>query len=427
MKKTGYITVYTLLLALGLPLCGFCQPDALTPVQRTQLRNRAMALRSATHTRLFAPLPNNPQAQPNARWVPDYCEISGPGVPNWPGHSILIWYKYNAAGQLISDSWVLRPSGDSTRRHEYAYDSAGNVSSLNAKKWNAALSAWVPDSLVQYTYDAYNNLTEQLISTYDSAASNWVIKDGTKYGYVYQAGNVKTINFSVFIGGGYLAVIKDSVVRAGTRGEPIEMDADILPMVGGGRAKVLFSGWHNWVSPHVITGGYQTGTLNQEFRNGRFVNSGRSFTHYSGTTNLMDSSTSESADTNGNFQSVTIYKNEYQFDGNNNVHLFFTFTNAGFPYVAYRKTYEFFNYMSLGLTGGSSKTGITAYPNPFANSLNVQIAAPAAYTLTDLSGKVLFKGTLVPQSGRAVLSTETLPQGMYLLNTAGSVLKVVKE
>ena len=442
MKKTVYTLLPALLLLFALPLAGYSQ-DALCPQVRSLLKNRAARLRNLTPAP-FAPGLNNPAAQVNQLFAPAVCTLTvagtTPGGGLDPSNYTLIYYKYNTAGQCTSDAWYYHNGmmsflSDSTYFHEYTYDGAGNVTTVYTKKWVAAQRTWVADSLVNNSFDTYNNITEQRISHYDTSARNWVQTGGERYTFVYQGGNFKTLYEELYDptgAGGYVSIAKDSLVSAGPNGEPVEIAGDVVSVF---RYKVQFSGWHNWVNPRVIYGGYPTGHNTQQFKNGRFINNNREFTSYVGNTNLIDSLYHEDADTAGVYNGgsttgyLNITKNIYTYTGGNISRISVYRNNNSLPgtIMSIQKQYDYSDFIPLGVAVSSSKAGLSAYPNPFNNSLMVNVQAPAAYTVTDLSGKVLMQGHLLPENGRATLATASLPAGMYLLHAAGSVLKVVKE
>ena len=63
---------------------------------------------------------------------------------------------------------------------------------------------------------------------------------------------------------------------------------------------------------------------------------------------------------------------------------------------------------------------VEAGPNPFNRELNLTFATSGNYglTLMDLSGRILFKRTLLADAGQTLAirdKVESLPQGIYLL------------
>lgn len=60
---------------------------------------------------------------------------------------------------------------------------------------------------------------------------------------------------------------------------------------------------------------------------------------------------------------------------------------------------------------------IKVYPNPTKGSIYVNLPADAQMTLTDLSGKVVMRGTLI--SGESQLTLQHLSKGMYLMQLEG--------
>ena len=440
MKKTVYTLLPALLLLFALPLAGYSQ-DALCPQVRSLLKNRAARLRNLTPAP-FAPGLNNPAAQVNQLFAPAVCTLTvagtTPGGGLDPSNYTLIYYKYNTAGQCTSDAWYYHNGmmsflSDSTYFHEYTYDAFGNVDSVYTKKWKPTQRTWVADSLVTYSYDGNNNFSEWTISYYDTSARNWVQSEGGYFSYLYPWAVTRYEHY--YSGGVDHFIAKDSIVSFKPSGEPIEEDVDVqaFPIQ---RFKTIYSGWHNWVNhPYRYFGGFPTGYNTQRFKNGVFINSSREFTSYVGNTNLIDSLYHEQADTGGVYNGgsgfdayLNITKNFYTYNGNNNISRISVFGKTSLiGNLSIQRQYDYSNFIPLGVAVSSSKAGFSAYPNPFNNSLVVNVQAPAAYTVTDLSGKVLMQGQLLPENGRATLATETLPAGMYLLHAAGSVLKVVKE
>lgn len=65
-------------------------------------------------------------------------------------------------------------------------------------------------------------------------------------------------------------------------------------------------------------------------------------------------------------------------------------------------------------TGATPEQGITVFPVPFSNTLQIQLDNPAAmqYTLTDISGKVVATGNT---TNTPVIATEGLASGVYAL------------
>jgi PKD repeat protein len=72
------------------------------------------------------------------------------------------------------------------------------------------------------------------------------------------------------------------------------------------------------------------------------------------------------------------------------------------------------------------------FPNPFKDNIQLQLYAPMAatlpYTITNTLGQVLYEGTFQTQEGlnSFTLPTDNLPVGMYLFNTQGKVVKLIK-
>jgi hypothetical protein len=56
------------------------------------------------------------------------------------------------------------------------------------------------------------------------------------------------------------------------------------------------------------------------------------------------------------------------------------------------------------------------------------MAATLPYTITNTLGQVLYEGTFQTQEGlnSFTLPTDNLPVGMYLFNTQGKVVKLIK-
>lgn len=82
-------------------------------------------------------------------------------------------------------------------------------------------------------------------------------------------------------------------------------------------------------------------------------------------------------------------------------------------------------------------TGFIIYPNPAAKVLNISTEGYAGqnmrYTLLDISGKAIITGRFIPPAQNYVetISTEALPQGVYLLQieseTGSHVTKIVRQ
>ncbi|MFK7796255.1 MAG: T9SS type A sorting domain-containing protein [Aureispira sp.] len=72
------------------------------------------------------------------------------------------------------------------------------------------------------------------------------------------------------------------------------------------------------------------------------------------------------------------------------------------------------------------------FPNPFKDHIQLQLYAPMVatlpYTITNALGQILYEGTFQTQEGinTFTLPTENLPTGIYLFNTQGKVVKLIK-
>ena len=283
-----------------------------------------------------------------------------------------------------------------------------------------------------YRYDSYNNITDESYWNYDTLTANYDYSVDISYDISYQNGiYTKLKTKQLGLNGTTTHVISsDSVISSGPNGEPVEVAEDYFDTGTPGtptKYKFFNNGYQNWVNPRFRDGNVKE-HIEKIYRNGSWVNYHREFTAYSGNTNMPDSVSYEYADSTGVLWLNHNFKYVYTYNGNQALTRIDTYNQphlTGSMRLFYRAEYS--DFMPLGLAVSSSKTGLSAYPNPFNNTLIVNVSAPAPYTLTDLSGKALMQGNLQPESGRAALSTETLPAGMYLLHTAGSVLKVVKE
>jgi hypothetical protein len=67
---------------------------------------------------------------------------------------------------------------------------------------------------------------------------------------------------------------------------------------------------------------------------------------------------------------------------------------------------------------------ISVYPNPFAESIVIDVVVGGKVTIYDLSGKVVLSTTV--QAGSNRINTSTLNKGIYLLKQGTNVVKIVK-
>jgi hypothetical protein len=72
----------------------------------------------------------------------------------------------------------------------------------------------------------------------------------------------------------------------------------------------------------------------------------------------------------------------------------------------------------VGMQNIINKNGIKVYPNPVSNELNIEWAsAPGSYTvsLTDIVGRVVYTNTVAGNKGKAQVTMNPYPTGVYLL------------
>lgn len=105
--------------------------------------------------------------------------------------------------------------------------------------------------------------------------------------------------------------------------------------------------------------------------------------------------------------------------------------NDGISYVRCSpEIYDFFfkTYVTTGTLGTAAdiaNPGLTLYPNPAFNTLNVSgITQKENYTITDFSGKQISSGTLVPNQE---INISKLIPGNYLLKLDDKTIKFIKK
>ncbi|MBS1686682.1 MAG: T9SS type A sorting domain-containing protein [Bacteroidetes bacterium] len=87
-------------------------------------------------------------------------------------------------------------------------------------------------------------------------------------------------------------------------------------------------------------------------------------------------------------------------------------------------------YYKNGATGINDATAdrIAIYPNPVQNQLTLRVTPAelnSAYTLTDLTGRTVQRGTITERT--TTISTGGLTEGVYMLQIGGTSYKIVKE
>jgi hypothetical protein len=92
-------------------------------------------------------------------------------------------------------------------------------------------------------------------------------------------------------------------------------------------------------------------------------------------------------------------------------------------------TYESDMYHFTGIVTGINDLegqSFTVFPNPFTNEMTVEVKAPTVLTLHNVLGAEVMSQAV---NGRTMISTETLPAGVYFLRDAASanVVRVVKQ
>lgn len=92
-------------------------------------------------------------------------------------------------------------------------------------------------------------------------------------------------------------------------------------------------------------------------------------------------------------------------------------------------TYESDMYHFTGIVTGINDVegqSFTVFPNPFTNEMTVEVKAPTVLTLHNVLGAKVMSQAV---NGRTMISTETLPAGVYFLRDAASasVVRVVKQ
>ena len=367
--------------------------------------------------------------------------------------------EYNSVGQRVRTRCRNVISGVIDSVRYFTYDDSGRMIEELTTIYNMTTGGYINRNRRTWYFDKFGNDSTTVHDKWDASSSRWInAVEVQSFRNMYQ-GNIykKTESQGGDNRGGVYRAFTQTVLSSGMSGEP-----QILASSYGSDTISIsyFNAWFRWFNPIL----YKSLPSDYTVRYPGYQSYNRFRITYDASGRVLNQLSQAISDT---ILSSNVESNYYNILGNLDSTIIRSYSTGITSLVAIRETYTYgyqadssvayridhhIQYPESGYyeqhrflhlfgdndipfslpvsgtkTGSAIKTGLSAYPNPFNNTLIVNVSAPAPYTLTDLSGKALMQGNLQPESGRAAVATETLPAGMYLLHTAGSVLKVVKE
>jgi len=339
--------------------------------------------------------------------------------------------SYNSNGQILTEIWMDANTGDTTERTVYTYDNQGRETQILGQDWmNGAWEnnwrdiytydmndnrevylyqlwqggSWVTNSGYKsiYTYDANNNITQEVYQFWDNNINNWINWD--KYIYAYDANGYVYEHIIQWWNGGnqvWNSAYKYTFTLDGTGviTEMIVQNWDNPNSTWVNTNKYINIVWHIWNGylndPELES--YTELTWNNGIwenyikfsttyvANGSYV---QTIQYYSGGNWVNSSRYSLTNDAHGNFNEYTYeywsnnvwvidfgYKNLLTYNGNDVIqcinqnydHLMMVWVNS------WKELYSDFMYTQGIASGSSTQAGISLFPNPAGETLNIRV------------------------------------------------------
>lgn len=299
----------------------------------------------------------------------------------------------------------LEESGDweNQFKYSYTYDNAGNVQQMQTDIWQN--SSWLPDTRVSNTYNADNAQTLALTEQWDGAWS----EVGKQESY-YNA-TTELIDSAIVSIWNANDVVWAPVARVVYVYDAADLPATITRFTRSGSvweplSRTTYTAYNTSEQALAYIDAIWLGNAWTDAR--RTTNEWQDEQLYRATMDNWDADLED-------WEQASRFTRFYNADGTDDVQVYQEYQLNSGQWLDSRRTKFIYGTAWLGLSETAFST-LNVYPNPAHEFVQITFgqAEAAAFTLTDLQGKIMLAAPVSDEVQK--VSLQGLPAGTYLLN-----------